>query len=159
MTDFKRLLTALAKADVSFILVGGVAATAHGATRLTQDIDVVYERTPENIDRLVDAHEVGEVLERVVNHVSGLVGAPRYVLSVRLDDVPARRYDREIEATVYFCALEALQNASKYAGPDARVTIEVMAYEASRADASSGSMGSGPELCPAVCRSMPRPTA
>jgi signal transduction histidine kinase len=29
----------------------------------------------------------------------------------------------DIEAAVYFCCVEALQNASKYAGPDARVVI------------------------------------
>jgi signal transduction histidine kinase len=33
---------------------------------------------------------------------------------VRADDVG--RYPREVEATVYFCVLEALQNASKYSG-------------------------------------------
>jgi hypothetical protein len=37
------------------IIVGGVAAIAHGSTRATQDIDVVYRRTPENIKQLVDA--------------------------------------------------------------------------------------------------------
>jgi diguanylate cyclase (GGDEF)-like protein len=41
--------------------------------------------------RLVDAHEVDEVLERVVSHVSGTVAAPQYVLSVRLDDSHGRR--------------------------------------------------------------------
>ena len=48
MTDFGRLLHALAGASVEFIIVGGAAATAHGAARLTQDLDVVYSRTPEN---------------------------------------------------------------------------------------------------------------
>ena len=31
------------------------------------------------------------------------------------------RYPAEVEATVYFCCLEAIQNAAKHAGPDARV--------------------------------------
>jgi signal transduction histidine kinase len=30
-----------------------------------------------------------------------------------------------VEATVYFCCLEALQNANKHAGPDATLTIRV----------------------------------
>lgn len=55
MTDFKALLATLAHAKVEFILVGGVAATVHGGSRLTQDIDVVYRRTDENIVRLVTA--------------------------------------------------------------------------------------------------------
>jgi predicted nucleotidyltransferase len=53
MTDFKTLLRALAEGGVDFILVGGVAATVHGATRLTLDVDVVYGRSPDNLERLV----------------------------------------------------------------------------------------------------------
>lgn len=52
MTDFEKLLRALARGGVEFILVGGVAATAHGSVRLTVDLDVVYRRTDENIARL-----------------------------------------------------------------------------------------------------------
>lgn len=35
----------------------------------------------------------------------------------------AGRYPRELEAAVYFCCLEALQNAAKHAGAGAKVTI------------------------------------
>ena len=52
MADFKALLRALAESDVEFILVGGVAATVHGSTRLTAVVDVVYERSRDNLDRL-----------------------------------------------------------------------------------------------------------
>lgn len=55
MTDFSALIRTLADAGVDFILVGGVAATVHGSARLTRDVDVVYSRTDENIERLVDA--------------------------------------------------------------------------------------------------------
>ena len=40
---------------VEFIVVGGLAATAHGSARLTQDVDVVYARSPDNLRRLVQA--------------------------------------------------------------------------------------------------------
>lgn len=53
MTNFEQLLKALATHGVQFIIVGGVAATVHGSTRLTQDLDVVYSRDPENLLRLV----------------------------------------------------------------------------------------------------------
>lgn len=53
MTDFKALLRALAEGGVEFILIGGVAGTVHGATRLTLDVDVVYRRAAENLRRLV----------------------------------------------------------------------------------------------------------
>lgn len=55
MTDFANMLRVLSTGQVDFILVGGVAATVHGSARLTQDIDVVYSRQPNNIARLVRA--------------------------------------------------------------------------------------------------------
>ncbi len=55
MTDFRALLAALDDAGVEFLIVGGAAATAHGAARLTADLDIVYRRTEENCQRLVAA--------------------------------------------------------------------------------------------------------
>ncbi len=55
MTDFETLLAALDDGDVACIIIGGLAATIHGSSRLTQDIDIVYERSDENIERLVRA--------------------------------------------------------------------------------------------------------
>jgi len=43
--QFDRLLPALVRGDVQFILVGGVAGIVHGAARLTYDVDVVYDRS------------------------------------------------------------------------------------------------------------------
>lgn len=54
MTDFKRLLSALTGGKVEFIIIGGLAATAHGSARLTQDVDIVYSRSTDNLKRLVD---------------------------------------------------------------------------------------------------------
>ena len=53
--DYEGLIRALHRADVEFILVGGAAATALGSSRLTLDLDVVYARTPANIEGLVRA--------------------------------------------------------------------------------------------------------
>lgn len=55
MTDFAGLIGALANGRVEFLIVGGLAATVHGSARMTQDIDVVYSRAPENVKRLVEA--------------------------------------------------------------------------------------------------------
>ena len=52
MTDFGQLIPLLVHGGVHFILVGGAAATAHGSARLTQDLDVVYWRTGENVAHL-----------------------------------------------------------------------------------------------------------
>ena len=57
MIDLERTLQELHRAGVEFIIVGGVAATIHGSARLTQDLDLVYARTPENIVRLAAALE------------------------------------------------------------------------------------------------------
>lgn len=59
MTDFAGLLRALVQAGVHFVVVGGAAATAHGSARLTLDLDIVYDRSPANLSRLVQAlHEL-----------------------------------------------------------------------------------------------------
>ncbi|MGH7504933.1 MAG: hypothetical protein ACRELX_04760, partial [Longimicrobiales bacterium] len=55
MTDFETLHRRLCTHDVDFILVGGVAATLHGSSRLTQDLDIVYARSQENLERLTRA--------------------------------------------------------------------------------------------------------
>jgi predicted nucleotidyltransferase len=55
VTRFADLLHILASADVEFILIGGVAAIAHGSPRSTQDVDVVYRRSAPNLQRLVAA--------------------------------------------------------------------------------------------------------
>lgn len=53
--DPAALLQTLARHDVRFILVGGAAAVAHGSARLTQDVEVVYARDPDNLRRLIAA--------------------------------------------------------------------------------------------------------
>ena len=54
-TDFRNLIDTLARSRVEFILIGGVAATLHGSARATLDLDVVYRRSRDNVDRLVRA--------------------------------------------------------------------------------------------------------
>ncbi|MGK2859909.1 MAG: nucleotidyl transferase AbiEii/AbiGii toxin family protein [Thermoanaerobaculia bacterium] len=67
MVDFEGLLRALSGAGVDFIIIGGVAATAHGSARLTTDLDIVYSRAPENLERIVKA---------LAPHAPYLRGAP-----------------------------------------------------------------------------------
>jgi hypothetical protein len=55
VTEFATLLDALADGRVAYVIVGGLAATIHGSSRLTSDVDVVYSRAEENLDRLVAA--------------------------------------------------------------------------------------------------------
>lgn len=55
MIPLARLFVALHDANVEFILVGGVAARAHGSARVTQDVDISYARSDTNLARLVAA--------------------------------------------------------------------------------------------------------
>jgi len=51
--------------------------------------------------------------------------AGRATLPVTVHAQGLARYTPEAEATIYFCVLETLQNAGKYAGPGASVKVEV----------------------------------
>jgi predicted nucleotidyltransferase len=53
--NFDEILPVLVRNDVRFIVIGGGASLAHGAARLTYDVDVVYARDPENLRRLAEA--------------------------------------------------------------------------------------------------------
>ena len=45
----------LGRHKVRFVLIGGLAAITHGASLVTQDIDVCHDRDPANLERLADA--------------------------------------------------------------------------------------------------------
>jgi hypothetical protein len=51
-TDFPALIALLSSGNVEYIVVGGVAAGLHGSAHVTFDLDVVYRRTPENLERI-----------------------------------------------------------------------------------------------------------
>jgi len=46
------ILRGLNAAGVRYVVVGGVAATAHGSSRVTNDVDICYDPTPDNRERL-----------------------------------------------------------------------------------------------------------
>ena len=73
---------------------------------------------------LLRNHGLGEAMRSVTRRVS---------LPYQVDvDLP-RRYPEEIEAAVYFCCLEAIQNAGKHAGPDASIEVRINADSESAA--------------------------
>jgi predicted nucleotidyltransferase len=53
--NFAEVLALFQSAGVRFILIGGGAGIAHGLARFTQDIDVVYARDDDNLQRIVEA--------------------------------------------------------------------------------------------------------
>jgi hypothetical protein len=53
--DPQAMLSALVDHGVEFVLIGGMAAVLHGDVGVTVDIDVVPERSAENLERLASA--------------------------------------------------------------------------------------------------------
>jgi len=53
--DLAQIIPPLVRAKVDFILIGGMAAILHGSARVTFDVDLLYSRTHENIERLAAA--------------------------------------------------------------------------------------------------------
>lgn len=54
-SDFTKIIDTLTKYEVEFIIVGGVCAVLHGAPVTTFDLDIVHNRSSENIEKLLDA--------------------------------------------------------------------------------------------------------
>ncbi len=53
--DPEAMLSALANRKVRFVLIGGMAAVLHGDVGVTVDLDVVPDRSDENLERLARA--------------------------------------------------------------------------------------------------------
>jgi signal transduction histidine kinase len=85
----------------------------------------------EDLDRaLAQLRDLAHGLYPPLLESDGLPGAlqeavGRAAIPTELDCDGAGRYRPDLEAAVYFCCLEALQNAAKHAGPRARATVRV----------------------------------
>jgi signal transduction histidine kinase len=100
-----------------------VAEDPHAAIEMLDGLGVAVQDTIKELREL--AHGIYPPL--LVD--SGLTEALRAVanrspLDVELVTEGIERYGRDIEAAIYFCCLEALQNAGKHA-PDSHVTIRI----------------------------------
>lgn len=78
--DLAGLISALNAEGVRFVVIGGVAVGAHGHIRATEDLDIVPDPGPDNLDRL------GNVL----------VG-----LAARLTSDPQRAIDPTVRRALY----------------------------------------------------------
>jgi hypothetical protein len=54
-TPYEKLLENLARAEVRFIVVGGVAVALNGFVRTTDDVDILIEQSTQNVSRLLTA--------------------------------------------------------------------------------------------------------
>lgn len=55
MTRLDLAVRALVEHSVEFVVIGAVAAAARGSTNITQDLDLCYARSPQNLERLAAA--------------------------------------------------------------------------------------------------------
>ena len=55
--DLERIFRALDEAKVRYLVVGGVAVVLHGHVRLTQDLDLVVDLDPDNLERALASFE------------------------------------------------------------------------------------------------------
>lgn len=79
--DPLRIIDTLRRHDVDYLLVGGLAAGAHGATRATYDFDALAEPSGPNLERLAAAlRELGAFYR-----VAGLSDDEARVLPTRID--------------------------------------------------------------------------
>jgi hypothetical protein len=53
--DLKDLFRLLNEKNVDYVIVGGYAVAFHGFVRATKDIDILFNSTPDNIKRLIEA--------------------------------------------------------------------------------------------------------
>src|SRR5207302_2840800 len=53
--DLAQIVPPLVNAKVNFILIGGMAAILHGSARVTVDVDLIYDRSAANLERLAGA--------------------------------------------------------------------------------------------------------
>lgn len=87
--DIGRIVEALDRHGVDYLLVGGVAATAHGAERLTADADTVVRRTTANLEA------TAAVLRELHAHllVDGLTDEEAKALPVQIDALTLTRME------------------------------------------------------------------
>lgn len=55
MVEFEPALKSLSNENVDFVVVGGLAISAHSTGYITTDLDFCYLRTKENIKKIVTA--------------------------------------------------------------------------------------------------------
>jgi signal transduction histidine kinase len=95
---------------------GRAAALGDLAGQVDETIDdlrrVAHGLFPPTLER----YGVAEALRSACRHTA---------LPVRIVDDGLGRQTSAVEATLYFCCLEALQNAAKHSGPDATATVHL----------------------------------
>jgi len=86
------VLEVLGRGEVELVVVGMTAAILQGAPMLTNDVDVVHRRTPENVERLLRALEELDAVYRTDDRrlrpkASVLIGPGHNLFETRAGDL------------------------------------------------------------------------
>ena len=112
---YTEILSALARAEVDFILGGGLACVLHGAERVTLDADVSVLMSPENLGRFLEVMHTLGLRPRVPVDPQSLLDARvirmlieekhALVFSFLDPDRPIRQVDLFLRTDLSFAAL------------------------------------------------------
>jgi hypothetical protein len=102
--DLSAILESLIKADIQFILVGGLAAVIQGAPVTTMDVDIVYRRSSENISKIFKLlKSIDAIYRRPDDHIiapkeEDFSGMGHVLLSTRLGPLDVLAFIEEGKA-------------------------------------------------------------
>jgi len=85
---FESALAVLSRAEVRYLVVGGVACALNGFVRTTEDVDVFVEGEPGNLRRMIDALSTlgeGHATELKVEDFGDVEGAVRLIEDFPID--------------------------------------------------------------------------
>ncbi len=103
----------------------GIARTLSDRADLASELDAIQEAAEAALDELrALAHGIHPAMLRDLGPAVALRAlAQRSLVPIRVVDDGIGRSSAAIEAAIYFCAREAIQNATKHAGPGVEVTV------------------------------------
>ena len=128
--------------DVKYVVIGGIAAIAHGVPRATFDLDILVDATLENVKRLLKAFEAAglgttalttpeEVLAREITIFSDRVriDVQTFAPGLTFDDAWARKIEMSYQGHEFFVASREDLIASKRAAGRPRDLEDVRILE------------------------------
>lgn len=151
MDDPLRPLPILARHRVRFVIIGGVAAAGHGSPQVTFDLDICYDRSRDNLEKLARALQElratlrgapdgvpflldAETLERGDHFTFNTDAGPLDILgtpagSKGFEELMTNALEVDFDGfTVHICSVDDLMRMKLAAGrPKDRATLESLA--------------------------------
>ena len=96
-SQFEKLLVDLVRGRVDFIVVGGIAVALNGIVRTTDDLDIIVDAAPPNIERLLQTlSRVGDLT--IVDPIVTEDEPPRH--KEHQEDIRRRRLRQRISKSI-----------------------------------------------------------